>query len=385
MQGDITLPPPVPPPNKPDRPKPAAASSEVPPQAPSHDSPEAAPQKAERAPLLKRWRLIAGAGVIILVIAVALVAWAFLQLQPRDSQATMRRQVVIARGSTPAEIAQILEQDKIIRNAFIFRLYVILKGEGPALKAGTYALSPSQSVHDIVAHLKEGKVDTLRITIAPGQTLKQLQAALIKYGFDQNEVSEALNGQYTHPLLASRPAGASLEGYIFPDTYEIEASDTVSALLTKTFDTMQERIEQAGITPAIQGRNLNIHQAVTLASIVQKEDKRPEEQRRIAQVFLRRLSVGMPLGSDVTFFYASDLLGVAPSVDVDSPYNTRKYPGLPPGPIGNFTMTALEAVAHPAEGDYLYFVAGDDGVNYFARTLEEHERNIKAHCSTLCQ
>lgn len=207
----------------------------------------------------------------------------------------------------------------------------------------------------------------------------------MRFGFSEASVNASLSASYNHPLLASKPASTSLEGYIFPDTYELPGDGQVRSLITLSFDTLEEKLNQNGLRQALEAQGLNVHQALTLASIVQKEDKRPEEQRRIAQVFLKRLKENMPLGSDVTFMYAAEQMGVEPSVNLQSPYNTRLHKGLPPGPIGNFNLTALEAIAFPAPGDFLYFVAGDDGVNYFARTLQEHERNVAAHCSNLCR
>lgn len=144
-------------------------------------------------------------------------------------------------------------------------------------------------------------------------------------------------------------------------------------------------------------RGLSLYQAITLASIVQRElncEGKPTEggrqercytyQRTIAQIFLKRLRENISLGSDVTFIYAADIMGVAPSVTIDSPYNTRIHTGLPPGPIGAPGILALRAVANPTSTDYLFFIAGDDGLIYFASDQAGHEANIAAHCQKLC-
>jgi len=133
-----------------------------------------------------------------------------------------------------------------------------------------------------------------------------------------------------------------------------------------------------------QKQGLGIHEAVTMASIVLKESSNPEDQRIIANVFFNRLQKGMNLGSDPTYQYIADTTGQPRSANIDSPYNTRKYGGLPPGPIGNVTKSSLEAVANPASTDYLYFVAGDDGNIYYSKTLQEHEENVKNYCKELC-
>jgi len=127
-----------------------------------------------------------------------------------------------------------------------------------------------------------------------------------------------------------------------------------------------------------------LYQGITLASIIQREVSGTKDQSQVAQVFYSRLAQGTPLGSDVTYQYAAKKLGVTPSPSLDSPYNTRKYAGLPPGPIATPGLSALQAVATPAPGDYLYFLSGDDNVTYFARTDAEHEANIQNHCHKKC-
>ncbi len=134
----------------------------------------------------------------------------------------------------------------------------------------------------------------------------------------------------------------------------------------------------------VQATGFTLHQVITLASIIEKETPNTTEQKQVAQVFLLRLQRGMPLGSDPTYVYGAHLLGVTPSVSVDSPYNTRKYTGLPPGAIDNFNLAALQAVLDPAPGDYVYFVADPNGVTHFARTLEEHQANVARYCASLC-
>ena len=138
-------------------------------------------------------------------------------------------------------------------------------------------------------------------------------------------------------------------------------------------------------------QGLTLYEGITLASIVQRESITPPDtsepsadQKQIAQVFYSRLAAGMTLGSDVTYQYAADKLGVARDVNLDSPYNTRRYKGLPPGPIASPGLTALKAVAAPAAGDYLFFLTGDDNITYFAHTDAEHKANIINHCAKNC-
>ncbi len=333
----------------------------------------------------KKSRTIAAAVVgffaTALLVSFIWYSWALL---PRSGDGTQVR-VVVAPGDTVRQIAQNLYDHKLIRSRAAFNIYTQLTGNRAKLQAGGYALSANQDVQSIVAHIVEGKTDEFNITIPPGLTLKELRKVFIKNGYSDSEVNEAYAAKYDSPLLTSRPAGADLEGYIYPETYKMGANQTLEALLRRSFDQMYSLLQDKGYLEEFKKRGLSLHQALTLASIVQKEVPSPADQKQVAQVFLKRYGMGMHLGSDVTFMYAADQMGVKATVDLDSPYNTRKYVGLPPGPIANMNPSALEAVAFPAAGDYLYFVAGDDGTTYYALTEDQHNANVAAHCTTLCQ
>ena len=199
-----------------------------------------------------------------------------------------------------------------------------------------------------------------------------------------SEVRSALLGVYDHPIFEDLPEETSIEGYVYPESYQITNSTTVPQLLNASFDQLSAVFTDE-LREKIADQGLNIHEAVTLASIIEKESSNVEDQPKIAQVFLKRLNEGIVLGSDVTFLYAAVISGQAPSTTIDSPYNTRIVGGLPPGPISNFNASALEAIANPADTDFLYFVAGDDGITYFSKTLAEHESLTAQHCIELCK
>lgn len=322
--------------------------------------------------------------MVALLVAAGSIAWyvadALKPAQPGIGVATVR--ITIESGEGVAMIAEDLKSHGVIRNEQVFRWYVELTGARAKLKAGSYALSPALSAPEIVEQLIEGKTSELNVLIPPGLTLAELKNILIKAGFTAADVDIAYAATYSG-VAAERPTGASLEGYIYPETYRVP----LSASAQDVINVATQELDQV-MTPELRGafaaRGLTPFQAVILASIVQKETTDPADQPTVAQVFLKRLAIGMELGSDVTFIYAAKQLGVAPSVNLDSPYNTRRYKGLPPGPISNVTLTALQAVANPAGTDYLYFVAGDDGKTYFAHTFEQHEQNIANYCHTLC-
>lgn len=385
------LPPPAPQPPRP-------APSELPPIAQTLLSPVETPELIEahtsrkrRIPLIAK---ILAPFVVLALLALAAIGWYFFSLTPKTGVSAARPQrVTIEKGETSTTIAAQLEKSGVIRSAFAMRIYIELSGSKNKLQAGGYLLTTSQSVQEITDHLVSGKTDEFNVRILPGFTLDELasgsvKGSLVQQGFSEEEIRAAYAATYTHPLLATKPATADLEGYIFPETYRMNSGSSLQSLFERSFDELYKRLQKDGTLDAFAARNLTIHQAVTLASIVQKEVSNTADQPQVAQVFLKRLAEGQVLGSDVTYLYAAKKLGVTGTPELDSPYNTRKVSGLPPGPIANMNYAALQAVAHPAPGDYLYFVAGDGadaGKTFFARTEEEHQANIAAHCHILCR
>ena len=332
-------------------------------------------------------RIILVVLIVLAVLAAASVGWANWwynnSLEPKSSS-NERIKVVIETGATPGQIADELEQKGVIKSAFAFNLLVKNEGDRDKLQAGTYLFSPKQSSREVLDWLVEGKVDTFNVTILPGLTLAEIKQYLIKDGFKAADIDAAYKKTYNHPLLASKPATVNLEGYIYPETYQISSETPVEDLLMHSFDLFYRQIQAKGLEEELKARGFNLHQGITLASIIGREVSNSNDKRQVAQVFEKRLKEGIELGSDVTYMYAAKLTGQTPSPSLDSPYNTRRVKGLPPGAIANFNIDSLEAVADPVPGDYLYFVAGDDGTTHFAKTEAEHEANVKQYCTKLC-
>ena len=186
--------------------------------------------------------------------------------------------------------------------------------------------------------------------------------------------------------MNDKPATASLEGYIYPDTYRIYTGDSLNVLIQKAIDELGQVAAANDLRAQFAARGLSFYQGVTLASIIIKEVGNADDQEKVASVFYNRLAAGMPLGSDPTFQYAYNQgLCNSNSTNCDSAYNTYLNTGLPPGPIANPNLSALQAVANPADTPYLFFVSGDDGTTYFATTQEEQDTNISLYCHQLCQ
>lgn len=328
-------------------------------------------------------------GVLAAIIiggAIGVQRWYAVNLQP-VSTGTQKQYVTIASGSTLSEIATQLQADGLVRSDQAFVWYISSQNARDKLQAGTYGFTPSESVQQIADAIIHGKVATDLVTILPAQRIDQIRAAFIKAGFKAGAVDAALDpAQYrsSFPALADNPASASLEGFLYPDSFQKTATTDPKTIVEESLTEMQKHL-----TPDIRSgfakHGLTVYQGVILASIVEQEVPGQNDRNQAAQVFLKRLSIGMVLGSDVTAYYGAIKDGVAPSVTYDSSYNTLIHKGFPPGPISNVSASSLEAVAHPATTDWLYFVAGDDGVTHFAKTLDEHNANVAKYCHKLCQ
>ena len=237
----------------------------------------------------------------------------------------------------------------------------------------------------------EMKPDVYNFTVLPGETIFDIKNNLIKTGFTDSEVEAAFNADYNYPMLKNRPAGATLEGFIHPETHEFEKTATANEILDTFLSQMQDIINQNNLESKYSAHNLSLFDGITLASVVQKEAS-PADQATVAQVFLSRLNNGIPMGSDVTVSYALDVVDPNRQIysdnhaalTVDSCYNTRLHAGLPCGPISNPSISALLAVAEPSDTSYLYFLTGDDGMMYYSYTEAEHIQNIYSHCQVLC-
>lgn len=341
------------------------------------------PKRSKKKNLL----IIVGALLIVALAAMgALYAWYSMQLGAVNSSDTTKRVVTIEFNSTPKIIATQLESEGLIKDSKAFLFYTRIQGVQNNLQAGTYRLSASETTPEIVEHLSKGKVDTFDITFLPGNRLSDNRNALIKAGYTEKEVDAALNKQYRSPLFDGKPATADLEGYIYGETYTFGTDTSVEAILEYTFTLFNEVIVKNDLKNRFAQHGLSLYEGITLASIVQKEaGSTPDDMAQISQVFHTRLKQGMELGSDPTYQYAADKMGVPRDTKLDSPYNTRINPGLPPGPIAAPGEKALIATASPASGNYVYFLSGDDNVTYFSRTLQEHEANIRNHCQQKCQ
>lgn len=326
--------------------------------------------------------IVAGMLGLTVALLIGIFLWYASALKPVSKNESYKV-ITVKSGDTTKQIATKLQNNNLIKNADVFTWYVRLNGISN-LQAGSYRLSTAQSVPEIATIIADGRVTTVNVLIAPGLRLSQIKATLIKEGYSEADIETALKNVRTHPLLQGLPASAPLEGYIYPNTYQIEPNTSATELLRTTLDTFNRAITPE-IREGIARQGLTLNQAVIIASIVQKEVPEPEVQRKVAQVFIKRLKSGIALGADPTYKYAAAEFGTINNPSSPSPYNTRRFVGLPPTAISNFNLSALKAVANPANTDYLYFVSGDDGTTYFSNTLEEHEALTRRYCDIGCR
>lgn len=289
--------------------------------------------------------------------------------------------VTLSPGLSSSAIASRLADVGVVPDAWTFRAAVWRSGAGRRLKAGPYRFRTPLSPLQVVDLLVRGEVDLVRVTFPEGLTLREMAAVAEAHGYGPARTFLAAASERA---LIDRidPGATSLEGYLFPDTYALRRDASPRDLV----QAMAARGAQV-LSPALRARaasrGWSLRQWVTLASVVEKETARPDERPIVAAVYANRLRVGMPLQCDPTVVYALQRAGRwdgnirKGDLAIDSPYNTYRFPGLPPGPIAAPGLGALEAAAAPADVPYLYFVSRNDGTHAFAKTLAEHNRNVQ--------
>jgi UPF0755 protein len=287
------------------------------------------------------------------------------------------RDVSFPAGSGIRKLAAELKRDGVIRSEWHFMLLARLRGEAHRLKAGDYRFTDAMTPGYILRKLAAGDVDFRRFALPEGYSVYQAAEMLEQKGYFKRKAFLAVCRD-ADLLERLGIRAASVEGYLFPATYNLARNGTEEQLITQMVGRFRKAY--ADVTKEGQGLGrLSPDEIVTLASIIEKEAVFGDEKPLISSVFYNRLRLGMPLQSDPTAVYGVRAFsGKVTKADIGrhSPYNTYLVRGLPPGPIGNPGADALRAALHPARSDYLYFVARQDGTHYFSRSLEEHNRAV---------
>lgn len=325
-----------------------------------------------------------------------------------ENNSTQERRAVrfeVAPGTPARGIGQSLQDAGLIHDAALFEAYVRVNGFANQLAAGMFLLSPTMTIPEIAEQLQRGEIASLRLTFPEGWRIGQIVDSLKEQNLlDATEIAayeaQVTTGSLTdlsqadYPFLATRPANTSLEGYLFPDTYQVSIEPSATAnLLIKQLTTFQTKVmplyEEAIANSAT---TMDLYSVLTVASIVEREAVISTEKPAIAGVYLNRLAQGIKLEADPTVQYGMGYQAdkgqwwktpvfLEEYSSVLSPYNTYLYPGLPPGPIANPGLESIRAVLYPEEHDFIYFVAvaEQNGRHIFATTFEEHQRNVDAY------
>jgi UPF0755 protein len=298
---------------------------------------------------------------------------------------------VVEEGETASGIAARLEEEGLIEDASLFKIYVRFHKLDANLEAGEHILRQTMTMEEVAHELLHAQLREIQITIVPGWRIEEIGEMLAREtAINPDEfLLIARTGTFNYSFLSDRPAGSSLEGYLMADTYRVPATADATLLVERLLETFDQRFTLQMRRDA-QASGMSVHQVVTLASIVEREALLDEERPIVASVYLNRLAGQLPeadgyLRADPTYQYVRGFdpasgrwwagFQVEDVTALDDPYNTFLHPGLPPGPICSPSMASIEAVIYPAETEYLYFYAIGDGSHAFARTYEEHLRN----------
>ena len=288
--------------------------------------------------------------------------------------------VDIPAGAGTKAIGERLVQAGVIRDRITYRVALGISGQARRLEAGEYRFDQPMTALEVIDKIARGDVYVIHLTFPEGLTIAEMSKIFESHGFGPAPAFVAAAGNVAL-VRGLDPAGRDLEGYLFPDTYPLPRHIDAAKLVRLMVDRF-ERVFSPEMRRAADARGLSVRQVVTLASIVERETARADERPLVAAVYANRLRIGMALQCDPTVIYALQRAGrftgnlSREDLAFDSPYNTYRHPGLPVGPIAAPGKASLEAAVHPADADYLYFVSRNDGSHQFARTLDEHHRNV---------
>lgn len=322
--------------------------------------------------------------VLAFVIAIAAGAGAWLihtrTMEPYRGYADPDVFVEIPSGTGPVGIGDRLVAAGVVRDALTFRAALLISGRARALKAGEYRFDQPMAPLDVIDKIARGDVYKRLLTFREGLTIADMAQVFEERGFGTRDAFAQAAKNVA--LVADLDGQAKdLEGYLFPETYSLPRNTPATAVVEQMVAGFKNALTEP-MRAAAKEQGLTIRQLVTLASLVEKETAAAEERPIVAAVYRNRMKINMGMQADPTVIYALQKAGqyhgnlTRDNLQFDSPYNTYKYPGLPPGPIASPGRASLAAAATPANVDYLYFVSKNDGTHVFASTLAAHNKNV---------
>ena len=320
---------------------------------------------------------------IVIIGGAAVVTMSLRLQQPFRAYPGSEQFVDIPQRSGSRTIGERLVASGVVQDHLTFRIALWRSGKGRQLKAGEYRFDRAMTPAEVVDKIARGDVYTVAATFPEGLTIAEMAKIYEAHGLGTAQAFVDASRDVT-AINDIDSKATDLEGYLFPETYALPRSADAAALVRLMVAGFR-RVLTPEIRDAAKARNLSVRQLVTLASIVEKETARADERPLVAAVYQTRLRIGMPLQCDPTVIFALTRAGRYDGnlhhddLSFDSPYNTYRYAGLPPGPIASPGRASIQAVAHPADADYLYFVSRNDGSHAFAKTLDEHSRNVQKY------
>jgi len=320
---------------------------------------------------------------VLLAAGAAAAAWWMWTLvhTPFKGFSTTEQFVEIPQGAGNRAIAARLVEGGVVRDAWTFRAAIQLSGDARKLKAGEYRFDRAMTPLAVVDKLARGDVYVVSLTFPEGLNIFEMAKVFEARGLGP-AASFVEATRDVKPIRDLDPAATDLEGYLFPETYAVPRR-TDGPKLVRLMVAQFQKALTADLRAQIASRHLQVRTVVTLASIVEKETAKAEERPLVAAVYENRLRLGMLLQCDPTVIYALERAGRyhgnihKDDLQMDSPYNTYRFAGLPPGPIASPGKASLAAAIAPADSDYLYFVSRNDGSHEFAKTLTDHNRNVQ--------
>ena len=328
--------------------------------------------------------------ILLVVIAILVVAaagaavWLLVGAEkPYKGYEGAEQFVEIPPGAGPAQIGRRLTASGVVRDSISFRAALARSGQARRLQAGEYRFDQPMSAREVIDKLARGDVFLRPITFPEGLTIQQMAQIYERDGGGSRAdfVAASRNAALVRDI---DPGAPDLEGYLFPNTYSLPRRTTAAQLVEQMVTAFRDVLTPE-IVQRAAARGLTVRQLMTLASLVEKETAKPEERPLVAAVYTNRLRIGMGMQCDPTVIYALEKAGkytgnlTRESLQFDSPYNTYRYAGLPPGPIAAPGRASLDAASAPADVPYLYFVSRNDGSHVFSATLDEHNRAVFEH------
>jgi UPF0755 protein len=340
------------------------------------------PPAANGRPRRRRWAAVLGA---LLVVLIAAAAWFLISLyQPGKSDGGARVTVAIPRGASLGVIAQRLDKAGVISSQFFFKLRARLAGHTSDLKPGVYLLRKDMAYSTLFTKLTAGVRPTvIEVTIPEGRARNEVAPLVKQAGVAGDYMRATARSRLLDPRRYGAPRGATLEGFLFPSTYQLKKGATARGLVARQLQAFKRNVAKVDMRYA-RKKNLTVFDVVTIASMVEREASLPRERPLVASVIYNRLHDHIALGIDATLRYAlndwSKPLRVS-QLNSPTPYNTRNHQGLPPGPIGNPGLASLRAAAHPAHTKYLYYVVKPcgNGEQVFSSSYAQFQRDVNKY------